>query len=168
MIVYDLSCCNGHRFEGWFGSSEDFTAQRDDGLLCCPECGTPDVVKAPMAPAVGRKGNSAPSAAPLDAEPQVPAPSPAPQTGRAVSNAPMPPEVAKALEKLADAQSKALKDSKWVGKGFAEQSRAMHYGEQDHAPIHGEASIKEAQELVDEGVPVAPLPFPIAPPEKLN
>ena len=164
MIVYDLSCCNGHRFEGWFGSSEQFAEQRKDGQLCCPECGTIDVSKAPMAPAVGRKGNST-AAASADRQD---APVPAPQPGRAVSNAPMPPEVAKALEKLADAQAKALKDSKWVGKGFAAQSRAMHYGEQDQAPIHGEASVKEAQELAEEGVPVAPLPFPVAPPEKLN
>jgi len=120
-----------------------------------------------MAPAVGRKGNSVVASTPAPADEQAPATA-ARQGSRAVSNAPMPPEVAKALEKLADAQARALKDSKWVGKGFAEQSRAMHYGEQDHAPIHGEASAKEAQELVEEGVQVAPLPFPVAPPDKLN
>jgi len=164
MIVFDLSCAHGHRFEGWFSSSEQFAAQRADGLLSCPECGTPDVAKAPMAPAVPRKGNSVtvqPAAKTeeptLDGENQQP-----------VSNAPTPPEVTKALEKLADAQAKALKDSKWVGKGFVEQSRAMHYGEAEHASIHGEASGKEAQELVEEGVQVAPLPFPVAPPDKLN
>lgn len=163
MIVFDLSCCNGHRFEGWFGSSEDFVSQGERGLLCCPECGTPEVAKAPMAPAVGKKGNQQTTSA----RPQTEGTS-APMAGKALSNAPMPPEVAQALGKLAEAQAKALKDSQWVGKDFANRSRAMHYGEQDHAPIHGEASPREAKELLDEGVPVAPLPFPIAPPEKLN
>lgn len=164
MIVFDLSCANGHRFEGWFGSSDQFAAQQADGKLCCPECGTPDVAKAPMAPAVGRKGNS------VTVQPAAKVPQAAVEDEgkRPVSNAPMPPEVEKALAKLADAQAKALKDSKWVGRGFAEQSRAMHYGEAKHAPIHGEASLEEAKALADEGVPVAPLPFPVAPPDKLN
>jgi hypothetical protein len=55
-----------------------------------------------------------------------------------------------------------------VGNDFAEQSRAMHYGERDHAPIHGQASLVQARELLEEGVPVAPLPLPIAPPDELN
>ncbi len=80
----------------------------------------------------------------------------------------MPAEVQQALQKLAQAQAKALKNSKWVGKDFAEQSREMHYGERDEAAIHGQASLEDAKALVDEGVPVAPLPFPIAPPEDLN
>ncbi|WP_340587639.1 DUF1178 family protein [Erythrobacter alti] len=164
MIVYDLSCINGHRFEGWFGSSEKFIEQREGGLISCPECGASEVAKAPMAPAVGRKGNSAVTVSTDTSETQVSAT----QASRGVSNAPMPPEVAQALERLADAQAKALKDSKWVGKKFAEQSRAMHYGDQEQAPIHGEASAKEAQDLLEEGVQVAPLPFPVAPPDKLN
>ena len=81
---------------------------------------------------------------------------------------PMPPEWQKTLEKLAKAQAKALEKSTWVGKGFAEQSREMHYGERDEAAIHGQASLDEAKSLMEEGVPIAPLPFPVAPPEKLN
>ena len=154
MIVYDLTCDHGHRFEGWFSSSTDFADQREGGRLSCPVCGSDTVEKAPMAPAVPRKGNRQVAMREDAAQP--------------VSNAAMPPEVEKAMKKLAEAQAKALKDSKYVGKDFASQSRAMHYGEQDHAPIHGEASVKEAKDLIDEGVPVAPLPFPVAPPDKLN
>jgi hypothetical protein len=80
----------------------------------------------------------------------------------------MPPEVAEALQKLAEAQARALKDSKWVGDRFAEQSRAMHYGERQPETIHGQATPDEALALFEEGVPVAPLPFPIAPPDDLN
>lgn len=154
MIVFDLSCDHGHRFEGWFGSSEDFTSQKARGLLACPQCGSEAIEKAPMAPAVGKKGNQRAGQSPKGA--------------KGVSNAPMTPEVAAALDKLAKAQAKALENSTWVGKDFAEQSRAMHYGERDHAAIHGEASLEEARDLIEEGVPVAPLPLPVAPPDDVN
>jgi hypothetical protein len=76
--------------------------------------------------------------------------------------------VAQALHKLAEAQAKALEGSKWVGDGFAEQTRAMHYGERDAETIHGQATHEQALELFEEGIPVSPLPFPVAPPEDLN
>ncbi len=158
MIVFDLSCSNGHGFEGWFGSSDDFASQQQRGLLCCPQCGTAEVAKAPMAPAVPIKGNRRTG--------QSAAAAPPPQQG--VTNAPMPPEVHQALQKLAEAQARALKNSTWVGKKFADDARAMHYGDRDPAPIHGEASPAEARQLIEEGIEVAPLPFPIAPPEELN
>ncbi len=164
MIVFDLSCENGHRFEGWFGSSEDFATQTKRGLVACPQCDSLDVGKAPMAPSVPRKGNqqavsTRQYATPAESEGN---------EGKVMANGPMPAEVHKALEKLAQAQAKALKKSKWVGKDFAETSRAMHYGERDNEAIHGEASLDEARQLIDEGIEVAPLPFPIAPPEDLN
>lgn len=165
MIVFDLLCDQGHGFEGWFGSTADFTDQQDRGLLLCPQCGSPEVHKAPMAPAVPRKGNQQPQHqitnvdAPFGSEPAQP---------QQVSNAPLTPEVAKAMAMLAEAQAKALKNSKWVGKDFAEQSRAMHYGERDHEPIHGEASLEDARDLLDEGVAIAPLPLPVSPPDELN
>ena len=87
MIVYDLHCDNGHRFEGWFGSSTDYETQRKNGLVDCPECGSNLVDKAPMAPAVGAKASRNSNASPSE-EAQL-------------SNAPMPPEVADALKRLA-------------------------------------------------------------------
>lgn len=168
MIVYDLQCEHGHRFEGWFGSSSDFEGQVEQGLLICPECGTDMVMKAPMAPAVPAKGNS------RDIVPKAPSPlqanraAPNSDQVQAVSNGPIPAEMEKALKALAKAQEKALKDSTWVGDKFAEKSREMHYGESKQAPIHGKASLEEARSLIDEGVSVAPLPFPIAPPDELN
>ena len=165
MIVFDLHCAHGHLFEGWFGSSSDFEDQSARGLVSCPECGSAEIGKAPMAPAVGAKGNRVPAAsAPAAQQPSTPQP----PAGQAVTNTPMPEEVRKALTALHEAQARALSKSTWVGKDFANQSREMHYGERDEAPIHGQASIKEARALIEEGVPVAPLPFPVAPPEKLN
>jgi hypothetical protein len=156
MIVFDLSCAEGHRFEGWFGSSDDYAGQRDGGLLACPHCGSLDVSKAPMAPAVPAKSNTRPEQLPAAAGPTPPQP---------LSNTPLPPQV---LAALAKAQAEALKNSTWVGDKFAEETRKMHYGERDEAPIHGQASLAEAKALIEEGVPVAPLPFPVAPPDKLN
>lgn len=155
MIVFDLSCHDGHRFEGWFGSSTDFEDQRARGLLACPSCGSADVTKAPMAPAVPAKGNTRAEVLP-------------PEAPKQVANTPMPPQVQKALAALAKAQAEALKNSTWVGNKFADETRKMHYGERDEAPIHGQASLAEAKALIEEGVPVAPLPFPVAPPDKLN
>lgn len=153
MIVFDLHCDHGHRFEGWFGSSGDFDSQQDRGLVACPECGSAVVAKAPMAPAVPRKGNSVEQADRRTAP---------------MTSGEIPAEVRKAMKALAEAQKKALAQSKWVGDGFAEESRAMHYGEKDLEAIHGKATLKEAKELLDEGIEVAPLPFPIAEPGKLN
>lgn len=157
MIVFDLTCGNGHAFEGWFRSSEDFASQQQGGQLCCPQCGTAEVMKAPMAPAVPKKGNQRAERA-----------TPGAPHSQPLSNAPMPPEVQQALAKLAEAQARALKNSTWVGKDFADDARAMHYGDRDPAPIHGEATPAEAQQLIEEGIEVARLPFPIAPPKDLN
>lgn len=150
MIVFDLSCAEGHRFEGWFASSDAFATQQSRGLVQCPHCGSSAIEKAPMAPAVPVKGNARPE-----------------RQSNAVANR-IPPEVAKAMEALAQAQAAALKNSTWVGTDFAEQSRAMHYGEREQATIHGQATRDEAKALAEEGVPIAPLPFPVAPPDELN
>ena len=154
MIVYDLHCENGHRFEGWFGSSADYDNQRERGLVDCPECGSNEVGKAPMAPAVSAKGNSA------DLRPA--------GEGAQLSNMPMPPEVEKALKQLAKAQAKALESSTWVGDKFADEVRSQHYGEKAEAPVHGKATRKEAEDLTSEGIAIAPILFPVAEPDKLN
>ncbi len=72
------------------------------------------------------------------------------------------------MRKLATIQAEALKQSRWVGESFAEDARAMHYGEREVEAIHGQATMEEAQELLEEGIAVAPLPFPVAPPGKAN
>jgi len=159
MIVFDLNCADGHRFEGWFGSSADYADQHARGLLACPQCGSGAVSKAPMAPAVPAKGN---------AQAQVPPPETPQQQQQQLANTPLPPRVRQALTALAAAQTEALKHSTWVGDKFAEETRKMHYGERGEAAIHGQASLAEARALIEEGVAVAPLPFPVDPPEKLN
>ena len=108
-----------------------------------------------MAPAVPRKGNA--GGGKRDEGKAMP-----------IAGGSPPPEVTQALQKLAEMQAEALKSSRWVGTGFAEESRAIHYGERESETIHGQATPKEAEELLEEGIKVAPLPFPIAPPDEIN
>jgi len=148
VIVFDLKCGTGHVFEAWFGSSTAFEEQRAGGLVACPMCGDSDVTKAVMAPNVGTKGNS--KAVPPATTDVTPA------------------AMKAAMAALAQAQAKMLEGSQWVGGTFATRARAMHAGEEDHAPIHGQASVAQAKELIDEGVSIAPLPMPVIPPEARN
>jgi hypothetical protein len=156
VIVFDLKCGGqGHVFEAWFGSSADYEAQQARGLIACPVCGDAAVKKAVMAPAVAAKGNRR-AVAP---RPDTPAP--------AASGVDM--EKMQALvEAVAKAQQNLLAGSTWVGRDFADQARAMHYGEQDRASIHGEVAPAEAKALIAEGVEVAPLPLPVVPPHAKN
>ncbi|MCH2487125.1 MAG: DUF1178 family protein [Erythrobacter sp.] len=164
MIVFDLDCANEHRFEGWFGSSEDFSEQQARGLLTCPTCGSAEIIKAPMAPAIGAKGDRASheGSAALEASVRDRKPD------ASVTNQTMPPELAKAFATIAKAQAKLLKKSAWVGEKFADEARSMHYGEKDEKPIHGKANAKEARDLMEEGITVAPLLVPVTPPDELN
>ena len=90
-----------------------------------------------------------------------------------IGKAPMAPSVPRKGEKspiarLAALQAEALKDSRWVGEQFAETARAMHHGEIEREQVHGKATLEQAKSLVDDGIPVAPLPLPVTPPSQLN
>jgi hypothetical protein len=169
MIVFDLLCDEGHRFEGWFGSSAEFERQQGAGFVACPQCGSVSVGKAVMAPAIGRKGNQLPAAAPQSAQPTATAVAkPVPMTPVPMTRTPLPPEAVQMMRALAQMQTKALEQSRWVGGSFAEDARAMHYGERDHETIHGQATAEEATALIEEGIAVMPLPFPVVPPGEAN
>jgi hypothetical protein len=162
MIAFDLNCSAGHRFEGWFSSSADFESQRASGLLGCPVCGDLTVGKALSVPNVGRKGNQA-----VAERASAPA-APEAVTGEVMNAPTLPPAMMAMMEKLAAAQTEMLKESDWVGRAFAETARAIHYGEEENRLIHGETSREEAEALAEEGIAVAPLPFPVVPPSAKN
>ncbi len=146
MIVFDLRCGDGHVFESWFASSSAYETQRERALVSCPVCGNSSVSKAVMAPNVAAKGNRS--------------------TGPARD---IDPTIDKAaITALAAIQAAMLENSEWVGRGFPDRARAMHLGEEVAAPIHGETSIAEARELIEEGVPIAPLPLPVIAPNARN
>ena len=143
MIIFDLKCTpQGHVFEAWFGSNEDYEGQRARGLVACPVCGAGEVDKAPMAPRVGASGNRGEELA--------------------------PEAVKAALAGMAEAQKKLLEQSEHVGDRFPDEARAIHLGEAEGRAIHGRATPQQAEDLRDEGIPVAPLPFPVVPPESEN
>lgn len=149
MIVFDLRCTQAHVFEAWFGSSDAYEDQRARGLLRCPLCDDPAVVKAAMAPNVATKGNA--RALPVRADART-----------------SPAAVKGALQTLARAQAEVLAKSEWVGRGFADRARAMHDGVEAPAPIYGQTTRAEATALVADGVPIAPLPLPVIPPDAVN
>jgi hypothetical protein len=147
MIIFDLKCePQGHVFEAWFGSSSAYDEQSERGLVACPLCGSDRVAKAPMAPAVGPRSNArceAPSAT-------------SHSSGKAI------------LAAAAALQKRLLQGSESVGDRFADEARAIHLGEADARPIHGSATVEQAEGLIDEGVPIAPLPFPVVEPGEEN
>ena len=163
MIIFDLKCEDGdHRFEGWFGSSQEFSDQRDRGLLECPVCRSKNITKAAMAPNVGRKGNQ--QSVPAEAAEQRGG-----SRAASVSNTgSVPAEYQELIGKLAKAQEKLLASSEWVGDKFAARARDIHYGDADEKAIHGTASQEEVADLADEGIAALPLPLPVLPPESKN
>ena len=152
MIVFDLLCNTGHRFEGWFGSAAEFASQKARLLLSCPSCGSAAVERVPSAARVNL-GAPEPKAAP----PQQPA-------GAAGVEGKDPFAIAQMLySRMLD---EVFTRSEDVGKQFPEEARRIFYEEAPPRPIRGQATDKEHQELVDEGVPVARLPLP--PSRELN
>ncbi len=143
MIHYALKCADGHGFESWFQSASAFDKLLSAGMLTCAVCGSSDVKKAIMAPRVGAN----------TANPKVE------EQPAAENTRPLTGEKTPAEQALAALKSHIEKNSDYVGKDFADEARAIHEGTAPERPIHGEANREEAKKLIDEGVPVAPLPF---------
>jgi hypothetical protein len=162
MITFDLNCSKGHQFEGWFASSADFDAQKSSGLLACPSCNDGVIQKALSVPNVPRKGNQRPALSPSVV------PAAADTKADAPANDILPPVMAELVQKLARAQSELLDKSQWVGGNFAETARAIYYGEEPDRLVHGETSRDEAKALVEEGIGIAPLLFPVVPSSAKN
>jgi hypothetical protein len=151
VIVFDLKCgSSGHVFEAWFGSTEDFDDQGRRGLVECPLCGSQDITKAVMSPRVGAKGNRAVGVG-------------APKLVATESD-----EVKTMLAELARAQRRILERSDYVGNRFADEARAIHLGEAAVRSIYGQATKAETESLLEEGIPVAPLPLPVVAPRDEN
>ena len=131
MIRFTLACGEGHEFEAWFGSNDDFDAQREAGLVECPSCGAKDVLKALMAPRVSSGGGTAGTPA---------------------------RDLAELGRKLAEFSRQVRRNAADVGDRFPEEARRIHYGETAERPIRGRATRDEARALHEEGVSIAPLP----------
>lgn len=144
MIRYALKCARDHSFESWFQSAEAFDMLAASGHLGCAICGDPAVAKELMAPSV-RPARSAANAT---------APSVPPRRSQALAlpNTELEQAIAELRRKVEDS-------SDYVGTDFAREARAIHDGDAPERSIWGEARPEEARALIEDGVPVAPLPF---------
>lgn len=154
MIHYALKCDGGHAFDGWFASSAAFERQREGGLLECPSCGSGNVDRALMTPALGkaREGRQEPPAPP-QAVPAAEKPGPEPK-GYMLDD-PRAAELRKAFRALREYVETHGVD---VGRAFPEEARRIHYGEAEPRGIYGQAAPDEARELIEEGIAILPLP----------
>ena len=141
MIVYDLVCGRQHRFEGWFGSAEDFARQRDDALIRCPLCDDAAIERRPSANIqVGR----------ASAPPAPEAPKPAGE-GQEIAVTGGEAELLQRLRRL-------VAETENVGRAFPEEARKIHYEEAPKRGIRGQATHEEADALREEGIEFMSLP----------
>lgn len=153
MIVFDLLCADGHRFEGWFASAADFASQNERRLVACPTCSSVAVERIPSATRTN-----------LGAQPPTPQHEPGQPQKTPDMEGKDPFAIAQILySRMLD---ELLTKSEDVGKQFPEEARRIHYKEAPARAIRGQATQEEHDELVDEGIPVARLPLP--PSGKLN
>lgn len=132
MIQYTLKCDHDHSFESWFKSAEAFEKLKVNGMVCCSICGSNRVDKAIMAPRVTTSKQQVPSL----------------KTSNSTAE-----------QALKDLRSYVEKNSHYVGKDFAKEAREMHEGKSPERSIYGEAKPAEAKKLIEDGIPVTPLPF---------
>jgi len=152
MIVFDLRCGSGHRFEGWFNSSDDFSAQKKHKILECPTCGTAKVERVPSAARLNLGAQE-------PAKPAAKAPEKTPEMEGKDPFAIAQMLYSKMLDEL-------LTKSEDVGKQFPQEARKIFYEQAPARAIRGQATNEEHEELLDEGIPVAR--FPVPPSDKLN
>ena len=134
MIVYELRCSGDHGFEAWFRNSDAYDQQRTANQVACPVCGSSEIVKAPMAPRIGR-------------------------SDRSNSDQGQPEKIQMVMSQIAELNRKIAETCDYVGTAFAEEARKIHYGEVEHREIYGEASPEEAAALHEEGVAIAAVPW---------
>ena len=144
MIVFNLSCHKSHRFEGWFGSADEFTSQAEAGDIACPVCGSVEIEKQLSAPYVNTRSTSGAD----DARPVT---------------------VANAAQMLRQKFIEHVLDStENVGRRFPEEARRIFYKEIPERAIRGTATGKQVAELKEEGIDVLAVPDIAAAPEKLH
>lgn len=143
MIRYTLKCDQDHTFDSWFQTSDAYDTLRARDMVACAVCGSSLIEKAIMAPRVRPARNAAKETPKPDAPAQ------------SILAAPASP----AEQALKELREKVEANAENVGKDFAREARAIHEGEAPERSIIGEANLEEARALIDEGVPVAPLPW---------
>jgi len=131
MIVFNLKCSEcDYTFEGWFDNTNTFNVQKKRKLINCPNCESPNITKALVAPNLSKKSNSKP-----------------------IKNKKTIASNIKKLKKIVE------ENFDYVGENFSEEAKKIKYGETNDRPIYGEATIEETKELIEEEINITPLPF---------
>jgi hypothetical protein len=141
MKVFDLRCADGHGFEGWFASDQDYLRQDEGGLVECPLCGSRNIAKMPSAPRLNLSSARGELAAQSPTDPA------------SVTEPDLQAMWLKAVRHV-------VENTEDVGSRFAEEARRIHYGEVAARGIRGQATSTERAALADEGVEIMPLPIP--------
>ncbi|WP_027477188.1 DUF1178 family protein [Curvibacter gracilis] len=162
MKVLNLQCAAQHGFEGWFASEAEFQRQLAEGLVSCPVCGDHTIHKLPAAPRLNLSASrEVASRAPSPGAESQAVSRPGSQPGPQVDQR----ELQAAWLKLA---REVVRQTEDVGTAFAEEARRIHHGEAPERGIRGQATVQETLALVEEGIPVLPLPMPAAAKETLQ
>ena len=159
MIKYSLICDQGHTFESWFSNAEGYETQVKRGFVECPACQSKQVTKALMAPSVSTSRRKEKIAAQIMASQMSAAPDPAPNPAPEPQPMALLDESQQAMRKmLREMHRKLTENSTDVGDRFVTEARDMQSGDIPTRPIHGRASLEDAKALIEEGIPVLPLP----------
>lgn len=142
MIQYSLACQNDHKFDAWFRNAAAYDDQHAKGIVTCPICGTEEVHKALMAPAIPRKGANKGSE----------------QTSEKMSVAIGHPQQAELRATMKALRDKVVAEADYVGEKFASEARKIHDNEVEPRGIYGEATKEEVTSLIEDGVDFMPLP----------
>lgn len=144
MIRFTLICEHEHEFEAWFASNEDFDHQQSSGWVSCPICESSNVEKTLMIPSIAKSSKEKN----IDEDTPTETPSVLPDDRQR-----------KIINKIRELRNELLDGAENVGDKFPEEARKIHYGESERKGIYGQADSQEVEELLDEGIPVAPLPI---------
>lgn len=156
MIVFTLKCREGHEFETWFRDGAAYERQARRGLVTCPDCGSTQVEKAPMAPRLGRSSKSEPASHHTFDAPAEAAAEATPAAPAVPDRPPTPAEFRRALQIL---RRHVEANCENVGKRFAEEARRIHKGEAKARGIYGDATPTEAKKLAEDGIEIAAIPW---------
>ena len=153
MLVLNLACALDHRFEGWFGSADDFESQLARGLVECPTCGVTSIERRPSAPHLNVAHPRG------DAEMAAPAPAAPVCAGEGAAAAALPAELKMQMQQaLREIVREVIARTEDVGERFTDEARRIHYGEAEQRGIRGKASAADAAALAEEGIGVMTLP----------
>ena len=140
MIIFELACVHGHRFEGWFASAEDFAGQSASRMVRCPVCDDAGIARVPSARVHVGSGSAG-------------------TTEVATTNAaPVQQAIAGIPAELVAKLREVVRNTENVGRRFPEEARKIHYEEAPARAIRGQASKEESAALEEEGIDFSTLP----------